>query len=790
MKKFLSFGAAALSLLALASCQKESAPVAGPQDKFNVVLQEDEATKTYLDGTSVLWGKGEYLLLYCYDGNDNMIKSNNASADAANGQAVASFGFDFTPATAEAYNFGGFYPASAVKNSNPLKTKIVLPNQQTATATSYDPASFLMVLKPEQGATSVPNPWTAYYRRATALNKLTVESVPEAIYSVEISAAGKNLAGARLYNLATAVAGDFTGALSSVSIKYATPLPAGNIDVWFNTWGTVIAPGESLVVKLYGESSSYTKTITATGEGIVFDEGKLNKLTMTLDGARKTSITMKDFAQEFVKVLDVWESNNATSKTVGTITFKGHYVPEDYTVNVGKFSFNKADALEVATLGFINLDKNSGSLSDPIPTITGYPWGANPYNENGGAFQNIFVEYDFLQNNTNRQYDYAQSKSVWANLCGYPTDGRGVPATLARNYKGDCSLERTFLLMARFYKYLLDNNMDTGSKEDCANMKLNAGLYQPSELRAVTTTLDAFAASGATAQQFRFEALAEWTASTEDSWISLNPTAGAGNYDDESVVMISDSNNPNAGSRKGTVTVSTASGESISIAVNQSGTAVVTIGDFATEYVKLLDVWSTTTGTLEGSTQTRSTNLVDVNYIPFDATISVGGVSYNVSQALEIAMRSTLLLIGLDGNNTTAYGAGKLPAVEAATMATALPMDHNYTRGYWYMDDKNNGGPIRCGGEANKAKLDLIKNFSERNANWPLVKNGNKWGNMSDYNGNQLAGYTGIMAMGRAQMMYLRMFKMLLDNNITSGVADYLADKTIDVTLYNNPTYD
>ena len=122
-------------------------------------------------------------------------------------------------------------------------------------------------------------------------------------------------------------------------------------------------------------------------------------------------------------------------------------------------------------------------------------------------------------------------------------------------------------------------------------------------------------------------------------------------------------------------------------------------------------------------------------------------------------------------------------------MSADVPTSHSYGIGYWYLDNQNNGGPLRYKGKANQVTTAWITNYVERNVNF-ANGNGGKWGNMAGYNGGQLTNYTGTGIPSRCQIALIRMFKMLLDNKIESGVADYLSDKVIDSTLYGNETYD
>lgn len=124
-------------------------------------------------------------------------------------------------------------------------------------------------------------------------------------------------------------------------------------------------------------------------------------------------------------------------------------------------------------------------------------------------------------------------------------------------------------------------------------------------------------------------------------------------------------------------------------------------------------------------------------------------------------------------------------------MSADVPTSHSYGIGYWYLDTQPDGsGPLRYKKNPNQVTTAFLTNYIERNVNFAPVKNNGKWGNFAGYNGGQVANYTGLGTPSRTQIALIRMFKMLLDNKVESGVADYLSDKVIDSTLYGNETYD
>lgn len=305
MKSILKYVAlAAIAATAFVSCQEElttdqpEAPEVGEVQIKVTAVPEALAgvdTRTYIGtykGTAntILWGTGEYMKLAVQAGDANPVFANSSddSADSFDGEPQATFEFSVTGITGSC-KYMGLYPASAAvaNNTNAANYKVNLPAIQNATAASYDPAAYIMVAKPEEFK-SVQTNWEAYYRRATALNKITLKNVPSGVSfnKVKITAEGKKLAGGRHFNLTTGEGLEVYGTDATIEVLYATALTGTNVDVWFTSWDTEIAAGEKLTIIAYTtDGKSYTKEITVPeGKTIKFQEGYLNTLGANLSG--------------------------------------------------------------------------------------------------------------------------------------------------------------------------------------------------------------------------------------------------------------------------------------------------------------------------------------------------------------------------------------------------------------------------------------------------------------------------------------------------------------------------
>lgn len=291
----------AVAAMASVSCQKQE--IAAPETISTTLIlnAEVEQTKTFLgENNTVLWGENESVMLYLQDGAvktvdgvevpvPKFIESTKTSEFNGNPSAQFSFTFDGdnTIVPASEYMLGGVYPASAAinDNKNASQYKISLPATQTQVEGKYDPSAYIMVLKPTV-VTEVPTEYTASFRRAVALNKITLSGVEENISSVEVTVVPENkfLAGRRYIDLTTGESGEIYYDKSN-KVTVNGSFTGNTIDVWFTSWGVELAQGEELTIKMTSATKTYTRTIAARSEGIKFEEGYLNKLAVNMSSA-------------------------------------------------------------------------------------------------------------------------------------------------------------------------------------------------------------------------------------------------------------------------------------------------------------------------------------------------------------------------------------------------------------------------------------------------------------------------------------------------------------------------
>ena len=305
MKKFVKiFVPVAVAAIALVSCAKETkVPVSEEGVRISVTAGIEKLgaktpeAKTYIgtyQGTpnTIMWGSSEFMKLAVTAGTKTVFATSK-EADW-NGDKEAMFEFEITPDQADSYLYQGIYPASAAvagnNNDDPAAYKVELPSSQNATAESYDPAAYILVAQPKS-FTQVETEWLASFRRATALNKVTLTGLNADIVSVEFIAPDPvALSGRRYINIATGADGDVYLGNNKLKVKYATALTGASKAVWFTSWNASILEGEDLTIVASSATHTYTRTITARAGGILFKQGWLNTLSVDMSSAVEEAI--------------------------------------------------------------------------------------------------------------------------------------------------------------------------------------------------------------------------------------------------------------------------------------------------------------------------------------------------------------------------------------------------------------------------------------------------------------------------------------------------------------------
>ena len=550
--------------------------------------------------------------------------------------------------------------------------------------------------------------------------------------------------------------------------------------------------------------------------------------------------TLKGFAKEFVKVLDVWQAHVGQIESDGAHSVDSkkpwvdvHYIPTHTTtfpnsaensdpetvIEVAGQQYDMEQCWTIAAQGIINMITVEGTTLTPtVQNVREHTLGdgkgldmAIPTPPEMIPWQHPFYEYAGLLNLSARnpwKTEHFAAVLPWWYMKSTLSNGRVTNfASLGsfgiEGYTGELSAMRMFLMMARYYKYLLDNNITKNVYTATKDLIIDHDLYgiKLADVELQTSNEISFEAAPAGAVTIKFAANTAWTATASEGWIHLDPASG----DIENPAAISVTVDANTGAeRTGTVTIK---GNTDEVAVTVTQLAYVapsgaTLKDFATEFVKVLNVWKANVGTIQPDGQHQGDKrFFNVHYIPTwsnysaevtdnvskpETTITVGEETYTMYEAWVVAAKGIVEILTKEGmecvpdeqsvlKHTLGQGKGldiAVPAKNASWNKWAYP---------WYED-----------GDLNlSAEKPFTVEMLAQMAPWWLKRaqtldSGkgriNNFQQLGDY--KFAGGQSGMMSAMRMFLIMARFYKYLLDNNIESNVYEAMQGKTIDHDLY------
>lgn len=267
----------ALSALALlASCNQEPIETPIKQEQTTTIAVEvtpEQQTRTYTEGNKIYWNAtGEQLnIIYFSD----MSSSRRQSATHANytlENNVATFTADLsTTDGATTYTLGAFYPYAYKYTTSPIS--LTIPQEQTPSATSYDPAADILVSKEPVVTNGLPDKIQFQFARMVAFAKMTIKGigVGEKIEKVVFKSSTKP-AGAvefKVHEAGTLDNAKWYNNYEEITLNMGGRVATGEDDVWFVTVPTDLS-GTEFTVDVTTDKNNYTKTVDLTGKTLNF----------------------------------------------------------------------------------------------------------------------------------------------------------------------------------------------------------------------------------------------------------------------------------------------------------------------------------------------------------------------------------------------------------------------------------------------------------------------------------------------------------------------------------------
>lgn len=274
----------------LTGCMKEEAQT--PSEKTSKISIEiaETATKTYVEGEQIYWHEsGEQLnIIYFADENSSSRRQSATHADYTLVDNKATFTADINSTDgATTYTFGAFYPYVYKYSTSPIS--LTVPQEQTPTATSYDPKADILVSAQPVVTEGIPDKIQFQFTRLVAFAEMTLKGIEagELIEKVVVSSPAKP-AGAvefKVHEANTLENAKWYNNYEDITINMGGRTATGNDVVWFVTVPTDLS-GTSLTVTVTTDKNIYEKEIDLTGKELRFDRADVARFSVA--GLTKT----------------------------------------------------------------------------------------------------------------------------------------------------------------------------------------------------------------------------------------------------------------------------------------------------------------------------------------------------------------------------------------------------------------------------------------------------------------------------------------------------------------------
>ena len=449
MKKLLF--AALLSALAFAGCKK--APEA-PVTRLEFT-SEAQDTRTGWTGETIEWTAGDAIsMAYTVSGNWAG-PTLNASTPLSEGGPTAHFTVpgNYDPTLVGAHHFYAVHPAVNYTDfSDAPDVFTAVPEIQTPTANSYDPAADLMAGESTEDYRSLPAyPVPLLWKRLTAHADITLKSLPvatgENVQSIVLQAQnGAELTGDVIIDLAnpeeSATVGVPRVTVLADNLAFDT---SGNLEFWVSVFPVELT---ELTVTVATDQATYRKVFSGISK--TFTKNARNVLGINMSDATMTPLAPPE-PEFYVKVTEapadwtgdyviVYESTSEILDSDGEA--RTH---QTVTISDGKISYASAKAcnirIEKSGSGYsmkmgdnyygLNSSSNALNVSTSEPTDN-YRW---TFRTTDGALRAYNVKYPtrFLQYNASshqfRCYTSAQKDVQFYKLDGEAGGGGGTDPT-------------------------------------------------------------------------------------------------------------------------------------------------------------------------------------------------------------------------------------------------------------------------------------------------------------------------------------------------------------------------
>ena len=306
---FRLIGAVATAAALFSSCKKEAfnEEVKPGTVEMTIIADADDATRTVLgsDGAVTWSAKGETLKVLENNGASNLSSYTSEEGVLNDERKTMSFAVSLDSKTAETFDYFALYPSTSFVEdtySDAKRVKVILPAQQSPSATSFDPTSDILVSKPVLGLAKQPTSLELQFARVVAIGKMNITKLntEEKVKKVSFTATGKVVNGRSYINLedASAVQYGYYAKSATVTLDYTEQSIAANgMTAYFTCWPFELAAEETFSVVVETENYTFTKDVTLTaGKSLAFKAGRASEFNVNfadVKGVAKEPVNLK-----------------------------------------------------------------------------------------------------------------------------------------------------------------------------------------------------------------------------------------------------------------------------------------------------------------------------------------------------------------------------------------------------------------------------------------------------------------------------------------------------------------
>ena len=284
MKKII-FALSAVALMV--GCANEPVETPIELEKTTTVTVEvtpEQQTRTYTEGNKIYWNAtGEQLNIIYFADESTTRRQSATHADYTLVDNKATFTADLEPtAGAATYTLGAFYPYAYKSTTSSIS--LTVPQEQTPSATSYDPKADILVSKNPVVTNGLPDKLTFEFARLVAFAKMTIKGIPagDKIEKVVFSSSAKP-AGAvefKVHEQGTLDNAEWYNNYEDITLKLGGREATGEDTVWFVTVPTDLS-GTNFTVEVTTDKNIYTKTVDLSDKTLNFERANIAQFSVS-----------------------------------------------------------------------------------------------------------------------------------------------------------------------------------------------------------------------------------------------------------------------------------------------------------------------------------------------------------------------------------------------------------------------------------------------------------------------------------------------------------------------------